>query len=318
MDNMDDKESNRNHLDERLDELFGIGGEPSNDRAELSNYEKREIKKMLVITIWIVVIVGILMIVLWFIRPFDKKNKLLVDNNNNLNTPIEYIYSSLNNGNLDVNLEAIKRIDSIYNFNFTNPLYNEIYNVFSENLVIEDASDETKLFLLSSNDEFNETISNKITSYDKDNQIIELNLSKDELNTIINDIYGESYLFDCEYFYFAYKLTSGEIFYFKGTLENNNYIFEYVETKLADIRVYTGLISASKRETTITLNYGIVFVNDMGIYTDKNCKNLLSTDIRMAKYYALTGEIYEVTYIFNPETDDIKLQEVKQKTHIAY
>lgn len=259
---------------------------------EMTEEEKQRVKKELMGLIWLILIIIIGIIVFFVISGLIKKDEKPTNNE-----PVveEKLLEPLEEGEIDVSNEIIQEIDKMFSFNINNPLYEEnILNLFNtEKVKIEDLNFQTKMFLITSNSIFNNYMLEKTNL--KDYKTKEVSLTKEKLEDLSKEIFGRDINLDHNNFKYYYE-TKEKVTYFNVTLENDKYIFTETTGSPSSFRVHMNLYYAYKVSVELTLRYQVLFINNNGIYKDKEMTNLISTDRYNVNNYLNKADMYDFEY----------------------
>lgn len=286
-------------LNERINNLYGVGNGKPTKTSNLSEADKKEMKKQLVFLIWIVVItIGVLI--------FLSVHSLLnwdISEPENTNRPIE-IRPSIPNGSVDVSNEVIQSMANKFAFNSYNPLYEKnILNLLEGNIEVNKLDFQTKMLLLTSTEEFN-TFMFTTTNLKKYNPAAEYNLNitftEGQLENIAKTVLGEDIVLEHEDFSYAFAYTTESIIYFKAELKDGVYTLNVIDNIKSSFNVYHKLIGAEKMDSTYYLKYAVLYSNSTGIYRDKGFTEFLTSNILDLEKYISRGEVYQ--FIFNEIT----------------
>ncbi len=273
---------------------------------EMTEAEKQQVKKQMMFLVWLIIICLFGVVVFAVVsKIFDKKE-------NNQDAPIEEgLKEDLPTGDIDLSNSILKEIDSMYEFNVTNPLYEDnILKLFSSDKVeINDLDFQTKMLLVTSHKIFKEYMLNEtnLKQYPKE----KVTIKKAKLEELIKEILGPD--IELEYDNFKYYYETGEkVIYFDVILKNNEYSFVKNEYENSKISVHKKMISASKIGNEVYIKYKYIFVNETGIYADPNFKNLITLNDGKIKDSLDYGKGYTHVYVINSEKYNLNYIELSE------
>ncbi|MBQ7136414.1 MAG: hypothetical protein IJO43_00355 [Bacilli bacterium] len=268
-----------NELKSRIDSLYGLSDTPVKKHTELSEEEKRQIRKKMVLLIWFCIFMGGLMIfnTIYPINNFfEKKEVVKVEEQEKL--------PSLPSGDVPLDNEEIQTMIEMFNFDINNPLYEtNVAKLFNGKQEVEDMDFELQMFLLTSNDKFNKYIAEKTTidDYYTNENDVEVSITTEQLNSIVKEIFGEEIAIDYQNFKYYYNYGEDNIVYFDAMLDESAgiYTFTPIEQPIkTKTEMHLEVFSANNLADTIYINYYVIYTNEKGIYGDAMTNNLLSND----------------------------------------
>lgn len=259
---------------------------------EMTEEEKQKVKKQMMGLIWLILIIIIGIIIFFIVSGLIKKDEKTTNNE-----PVveEKIPDSLEEGEIDTTNETIQEINKMFSFNINNPLYEEnILNLFnSEKVQVEDLNFRTKMLLITSNSIFNNYMLEKTNL--KNYKTKEVSLTKVKLEELSKEIFGKDINLEHNNFKYYYETKEG-VTYFDVTLEDDKYIFRETTGTPSQFRVHMNLYYVNKVSVELTLRYQVLFINNNGIYKDKEMTELISTDRYNVENYLNKAEMYDFEY----------------------
>ena len=189
---------------------------------EITPEEKQDIKKTMVILIWIVLIIIFSYILINLLFKFmDKKEKQVIEVENE-----EEVRESLPDGDIATNNKIIQEIDKMFEFDKRNPLYEEnILKIFgNDKKKVEDLDFQSKMLLITSNNIFNNYMINKTNLINYKNK--EVSITKKKLEELSNEIFGRDINLqhqNFKYYYIENKIFlcyNNHRFYIREIFEN--------------------------------------------------------------------------------------------------
>lgn len=261
------------------------------EKIPMTEEEQQRFKKILLIFILIIMVI-LITIIGWFVTSILFKEKT--------NIPVIDIEEqeqrkSLPSGEIPLDNEIIKELNAMFDFNINNPLYEEnILKLFPEGKIeIKELDFQTKMLLITSHKKFKDFMLEKTNLKNYQNkQVI---LTKEKLNEIAKEIFGEDINLEYENFKYFYE-ENEKVAYFDAILDNDKYIFTETTGTPSKIEVYMKLDYVFKTGIDIELKYKTVFINEIGIFKDKGFQTLISINKDNPEKYLSYSEIYNFNY----------------------
>lgn len=270
--------------------------EQEKEKIPMTDDEKKYFKKQVLLLVWIIIIVAVIAVVLMFLPTKKEKDKGKKESEQ---TEVVERDEPLPSGDIDVTNKTIQKINKIFNFETTNPLYEKnITKIYGEGTIeIKDLDFQAKMLLITSNEKFHELMKKKnISNYENST----ITLTKKELQDISDKIFNEDIGLNFENFQYYYQ-ENDNVIYFDAILEGDKYTFSVTTGKESSIKVYTKLYAAYNLENEIQIQNKVVFVNNQGIYADSKMSKLLSTNHNSLEIYLERGSIYMTNYDISDE-----------------
>jgi len=295
---LNEVEAQHEELQSRIDSLYGMGDEPVRRHVELSDEEKREIRKKMILLIWFCVFMGGLMI----FNTIYPINELFSKKEETVKVVEKEPLPDLPSGDVPLDNEEIENMIDMFTFDVNNPLYEaNIGKIFAGNKNIEDMDFELQMFLLTSNDKFNKYMEEKtiIDEYFTTNIEVEITISTKQLDNIINEVFGKKLKIDYQNFKYYYNYGDNNIVYFDAVIneDTNTYTFTAADQQVkSKIEMYMKPFAASNIDNNVYIKYYVVYINENGIYSDVNANNLLSNDVTKIKDFISYGSRGEIMF----------------------
>lgn len=224
---------------------------------EITPEEKQDIKKTMVILIWIVLIIVFSYILINLLFKFmDKKEKQVIKVENE-----EEVRESLPDGEIATNNKIIQEIDKMFEFDKRNPLYEEnILKIFgNDKKKVEDLDFQSKMLLITSNNIFNNYMINKTNLINYKNK--EVSITKKKLEELSNEIFGRDINLQHQNFKYYY-IENNNVVYFNVTLKEDKYIFSLAEGKESSIEIIKNVNNAYKIGNQIYIQYDLYMIKN--------------------------------------------------------
>lgn len=276
---------------------------PEFEAKPLTEEEKKEIRKNILITLFAIVITLVLLVLILIFNPFkklenlfNKETKTEEKNQTNEKNDDATVISELADGKISLTNLELNTLISEIEYKQNEYFDNDILFLFNEESVdIKKIKDKDKLFLMSKTTEFKELINSSINNFSICNNDITISTNDiDQIlmtnyNTVANnyvDFYYSHY--DGEDYVKTIKFThdKGE---YTGTCHNqNNNLVTSSKQKI---------ISANKQQDKLYINIKVVFINESGVYKDPGFKTIISNNLALdMNVYMESANTYRYTY----------------------
>lgn len=297
MEKKEEKKIENENLKQRLDLLYGDAVVDKNHkRKDMSEEEKRKVKKQMVLLIWFIVAIIAIMIASVFF-PIKNKDKEL--------SKVEQVEEKgpevLPIGDVDLDNEVIEKIDCIFNFDSSNPLYNpNVLNLFNDKVNINELDFDTIMLLLTSTNQFTSFMLTN-TNFNKFNPDADANLaitiSKDDIKNQINQLFNQDLNLEYKDFKYYFNYGKDKVVYFNARLDDDIYYLEpTVENIQTGIFVHKKLVLAENYGDEIILRYRVLYSNNNGIYSDKELTKFVTNDFINIDKYLEYANRYEFVF----------------------
>lgn len=286
------------------------------ERAPLTEEEKKEVRKKLFILLVAIVVALIIMIIMLIFDPFstDKKDNkdtdkpVVTEKDENKEKEEAKKLKAMKDGKVSLTHEEVIKLVEIIEFNSHDHMFNDtvaIYKAVPFNAA--KISNKNKLFLTSKSDEFKELFKTKIVN---DNICAsELNITTTEMAGLVKDVLNADV---SEHVTFTYSYYDGDTYIkdIQFTKQDDLYIGKCLGNQLTPKAIIQQQItSATKENNKLHIDVVTVFANQNGVYKDPNFKTLITNDktATIDKYIA-SGTTYRHT--FDLSTDNYYLESI--------
>lgn len=279
----------REHKKEENEKIEEIKEFEETEPQIMTQEEKQKLKKQMIGMIWIIVIVIIAALV--FVFGFKDKKKHTqepTDENVEINTR-----EPLKNGAVAVDEPEVKEINTMFNFETINPLYEEnILKIYSlETTTIEEFDFSTKMLFLTSHSDFKKIVEEK--GLGKENK--KITLTTKEIDELALKLFNKD--INLEYQDFKYYLEKdGVVTYYDAILKDDKYTFNESTGVESKIKVYSKMYSCYKEENILYIDSRVVFINESGVYSNPEMTELIGKRTDLADKYVNSGYSVKFTY----------------------
>ncbi len=262
------------------------------ERKEMTLEEKQDVKKQMIMLIWVVLIIifgyVIINVVMNFIKSDEKEIEETVEEQ-------EEVKEVLPDGEISINNKIIQEIDEMFKFDKRNPLYEEnILKLFSDDRKEVDELDfKSKMLLITSNRIFNDYMINETNL--KNYKTKEVTLTKKKLEELSKDIFGRDINLEHSNFKYYY-VENNNVVYFDATLKEDKYIFTITDGKESSIEVYKKINYVYKIDTELYIHYNVLFLKGNNIYKDREFNFFITNNLNNINSYINLGNSYEFIY----------------------
>lgn len=285
------------------------------EKAPLTEEEKKEVRKKLFILLIAIVIALIIMIIMLVFDPFAASGKDDKDTDKPVVTEKDKdeeqegkTLKTMKDGSVSITHEEVVKLIEMIEFNSHDHMFNDtiaIYKAVPFN--VSKISNKNKLFLTSKSEEFKEVFKNKIVN---DNICAsELNITTTEMANLVKDVLNTEV---SEHISFTYSYYEGDSFVkdIQFTKQNDLYIGKCLGNQVTPKGIIQQQITgATKENNKLHIDIVTVFANQNGVYKDPNFKTLITDDkTATIDKYISSGTTYRHT--FDLSTDNYYLESI--------
>lgn len=278
------------------------------ERAPLTEEEKKEVRKKLFILLIAIVVALVVMIIMLIFDPFsgadkkdnkDKEKPVVVEKEEEKeeNKPLK----AMKDGSISLSHEEVVELLEMVELNNHEHMFNEtvaIYTAVPFNF--SKISNRNKLFFTSKSNDFKKTFETKIAN---DNVCAsELNFTTTEMSELVKKVLNTEI---SEHVSFVYSYYDGDTFIkdIKFTKQDDLYIGKCLgnQTTPKGI-VQQQVVKATKEKNKLHIDVATVFANQTGVYKDPTFKTLITNDkTATTDKYISNGATYRHTFDLSTE-----------------
>ena len=293
-----------------IDEFDDIGNlndetfvpNPEFEPKQLTEEEKKEIRKNILITLIAIGIALILLVLVLIFNPFKKIENLFNNKQSeeevasNEKDDDSAIISELTDGEISLTNKELNTLISEIEYKQNEYFDNDTLFLFkNDSIEIKKLSDKDKLFLMSKTIEFKELINSSINNFSICNSSITISTNNvDQIlmtnyNTLANNYVD---------FYYSHYDGENYVKTIKFTYTNGNYIGTcYNQNNNLVTASKQKIVSANKQQDKLYINIKVVFIKESGVYKEPDFKTLISNDLTLdEKEYMKSANTYRYTY----------------------